>query len=133
MSTSGPLDAITIDALRIIKLFKEKYPEDTIESIMTLGYQEESTLTEKDRLRMTEFAQDFDAYFRAVRAAKLPQSKNVPDNRTIDERFPEFATALTYSAPKPHYHVENSSEDSGDSNDDGNVVDKKITLSRRLK
>lgn len=130
MSTLGPLDAITIDAIRIIKLFKEKYPEDTIESIMALGSQEENTLTAKDRQKMEEFAQDFHEYFRAVRAAKLPQSKNVPDNRTIEERFPEFTAALTYRAPKPHYHVENSSGDNGDSNSDENDVAKKTSLSR---
>jgi hypothetical protein len=127
MSTFGPLDAITIDSLRIIKLFKQKYSESDIETMMSLAAIDENTLSQADRMKMKEFAQDFDEYFRAVRAAKLPPLKEAPDNRTIEERFPEFAAALTYSAPKPHCHVVASSDDS---DDEENVMDKKNSLLR---
>jgi formiminotetrahydrofolate cyclodeaminase len=110
MAISGALDAITIDALHIIKRYKEKYSDQDIEAMMALGAKNERTLSQADRAKLREFSDDFAVYMQAVKSMKLPQPAEKVDNRSIEERFPEFAAALTYRAPQ-YGQADDSSED----------------------
>jgi hypothetical protein len=113
MSTAGPIDAISEEALEIIKEFKAKYSEKEIEEMMKLGYLPQNLLSKEDTLRMVQFSKDFGKYIHAIKAIKAPQQE-VADNRSIEERFPEFVATLTYRAPKPNQQDLDEQSDSDD-------------------